>query len=130
MRCTVTGRPYTIFGYGGKQVRDNIHAADVVTAFEAFHRAPAAGAVYNLGGGRQANISMLEAIDACQRIAGRTLDWSYSDQARIGDHQWWISDLEAFKADYPGWDLRWSIEDVLRDIHDRNVDHWSARVGR
>ncbi len=128
MRCTVTGDPYTIFGYDGKQVRDNIHAADVVRAFEAFHGAPRAAAVYNLGGGRQANVSMLEAIAACERIAGRKLDWTYSDQARIGDHRWWISDLGAFEADYPGWRLRWTIEDTLRDIHDQNVDHWSATV--
>jgi CDP-paratose 2-epimerase len=130
MRCTVTGDPYTVFGYGGKQVRDNIHAADVVRAFEAFHRSPRAAAVYNLGGGRQANISMLEAIAACERIAGRPLEWSYSEEARTGDHKWWISDLRAFKADYPGWDLTWSMEDVLRDIHDRNVDNWLARVER
>ena len=128
MRCTVTGDPYTIFGYDGKQVRDNIHAADVVRAFEAFHGGPRAAAVYNLGGGRQANVSMLEAIAACERIAGRKLDWTYSDQARIGDHRWWISDLGAFEADYPGWRLRWTIEDTLRDIHDQNVDHWSATV--
>jgi CDP-paratose 2-epimerase len=130
MRCTVTGEPYTVFGYGGKQVRDNIHAADVVRAFEAFHGSPRSAAVYNLGGGRQANISMLEAISACERISGRTLNWTYSEEARTGDHQWWISDLREFKEDYPDWDLRWSMEEVLRDIHDRNVDHWSAAAER
>jgi CDP-paratose 2-epimerase len=128
MRCTVTGDPYTIFGYGGKQVRDNIHASDVVHAFEAFHGAPRRAAVYNLGGGREANISMLEAIESCERIAGRRLDWSYSDDARIGDHKWWISDLGAFQADYPDWLLNWNIEDTLRDIHDHNVEHWSSSV--
>jgi CDP-paratose 2-epimerase len=128
MRCTVTGDPYTIFGYGGKQVRDNIHASDVVLAFEAFHSAPRSAAVYNLGGGRDANVSMLEAIQSCERIAGRKLDWSYSDDARVGDHKWWISDLGPFKADYPGWQLNWNIEDTLRDIHDQNVEHWSASV--
>jgi CDP-paratose 2-epimerase len=130
MRCTVTGDPYTIFGYGGKQVRDNIHAADVVRAFEAFHRAPREAAVYNLGGGREANISMLEAIQACERITGKKLDWTYSDQARIGDHMWWISDLGDFKADYPDWDITWSMEDVLRDIHDHNVEQWLAGADR
>jgi CDP-paratose 2-epimerase len=126
MRCTVTGEPYTVFGYGGKQVRDNIHASDVVTAFAAFHAAPRPAAVYNLGGGRDSNVSMLEAIEACQRIAGRELDYTLSDQARIGDHRWWISDLDAFRADYPEWRLTFGIEDVLRDIHDRNVENWTA----
>jgi CDP-paratose 2-epimerase len=126
MRCTVTGEPYTVFGYDGKQVRDNIHASDVVTAFAAFHEDPRAAAVYNLGGGRDSNVSMLEAIELCQRIAGRQLDYTLSDQARIGDHRWWVSDLDAFRADYPAWRLTFGIEDVLRDIHDRNVDSWSA----
>jgi CDP-paratose 2-epimerase len=126
MRCTVAGEPYTVFGYGGKQVRDNIHASDVVTAFAAFHAAPRPAAVYNLGGGRDSNVSMLEAIELCQAIAGRELDYTLSDQARIGDHRWWISDLDAFRDDYPDWDLTFGIEDVLRDIHDRNVDTWTA----
>jgi CDP-paratose 2-epimerase len=130
MRCTVTGEPYTVFGYGGKQVRDNIHASDVVTAFAAFHAAPRPAAVYNLGGGRDSNVSMLEAIEACQRIAGRELDYTLSDQARIGDHRWWISDLDAFRADYPAWRLTFGIEDVLRDIHDRNVENWTAASTR
>jgi CDP-paratose 2-epimerase len=126
MRCTVSGERYTIHGYGGKQVRDNIHAFDVVRAFHAFHREPRVAAVYNLGGGRRSNLSVLEAIDACQRIAGRELDYSISEQARIGDHRWWISDLGAFEADYPSWSLTYGIEEVLRDIHDRNADRWAA----
>src|SRR5205085_10478931 len=104
MRCTMTGDPYTVFGYGGKQVRDNIHSADLVAAFEAFHRSPGVAAVYNIGGGRQSNCSMLEAIKLCEEIAGRELDWQLSDQHRIGDHRWWISDLEPFRRDYPEWD--------------------------
>src|SRR4051812_2571014 len=103
MRCAVTGDPYTVFGYDGKQVRDNIHSDDVVSAFAAFHDKPRSGAVYNLGGGRESNCSMREAITACERISGNQLDWSYSDEARMGDHRWWISDLSAFKADYPEW---------------------------
>jgi CDP-paratose 2-epimerase len=126
MRCTVTGDPYTIFGYGGKQVRDNIHAVDVVRAFSAFHAAPTAAAVYNLGGGRASNISMLEAIDACERISGRELSYTVSEQARIGDHRWWISDLSAFQRDYPDWDLTYGVEDVLQEIHDYNVEQWST----
>jgi CDP-paratose 2-epimerase len=126
MKCTASGMPYTIFGYDGKQVRDNIHARDVVAAFEAFQRAPRSAAVYNLGGGRESNISMLEAIAACERISGRTLDWTLSDQARIGDHRWYISDLDAFKRDYPEWRLTVGIEQILNEIHDANVETWGA----
>jgi CDP-paratose 2-epimerase len=126
MRCTMTGDPYTVFGYGGKQVRDNIHSVDLVAAFEAFHRAPRAAAVYNIGGGRQSNCSMLEAIEQCQEIAGRELQWSLGEDNRIGDHRWWISDLEPFKRDYPGWDLTHDVGDILREIHDRNADRWTA----
>jgi CDP-paratose 2-epimerase len=129
MRCTVTGEPYTIFGYGGKQVRDNIHAYDVVRAFHAFHRDPKPAAVYNLGGGRESNVSMLEAIAMCEQITGRTLDYSLSDQARIGDHRWWISDLGAFKRDYPDWHLTYGIEAVLHEIADQNRDAWEASGG-
>jgi CDP-paratose 2-epimerase len=127
MRCTMEGTPYTIFGYGGKQVRDNIHARDVIRAFAAFHEAPRRAAVYNLGGGRESNVSMLEAIDLCQRIAGRELRYTLLDKARIGDHRWWISDLRAFKADYPQWHLTFSIEDVLRDIYEHNRERWGSQ---
>lgn len=128
MKCTVTGTPYTIFGYGGKQVRDNIHCHDVVTAFHAFHKNPRAAAVYNLGGGRRSNVSMLEAIAKCEQISGRTLDYTLSDEARIGDHRWWVSDLAAFEADHPGWSLTAGIDEVLQEIHDVNVEKWSAAV--
>lgn len=126
MRCTVTGEPYTILGYGGKQVRDNIHCRDVVRAFEAFHREPRTSAVYNLGGGRESNVSMLEAIDLCEQIASRPLSWTLSDVPRAGDHRWWISDLQAFKADYAGWGLTAGVRDVLQDIYEQNVERWSA----
>ena len=126
MKCTVTGQPYRIFGYEGKQVRDNIHAHDVVRAFDSFARAPRAAAVYNLGGGRESNVSMLEAVALCEEIAGRPLAYSLSDHARIGDHRWWISDIDEFKCDYPDWSLTRSIEDILREIHDFNVDRWQA----
>jgi CDP-paratose 2-epimerase len=126
MRCTVTGERYTIFGYDGKQVRDNIHAGDVVRAFHAFHRSPRPAAVYNLGGGRESNVSMLEAIALCQEIAGRELDRVYSPRPRVGDHRWWISDLEAFKRDHPQWRLTTGIRAVLQEIHDHNVERWTA----
>jgi CDP-paratose 2-epimerase len=126
MRCAVTGEPYTVFGYDGKQVRDNIHSNDVVSAFEAFHLAPRAAAVYNLGGGRESNCSMREAIAACERISGNTLDWTLSDEARMGDHRWWISDLSAFRRDYPAWELRYDLGTTLREIHDANLERWAA----
>jgi CDP-paratose 2-epimerase len=126
MKCTVTGTPYTVFGYGGKQVRDNLHASDVVEAFAAFHSAPRAGAVYNLGGGRDSNVSMLEAIELCQRIAGRELSHTLSGEPRRGDHRWWISDLGGFIRDYPGWRVTLDVEASLREIHDQNVERWTT----
>jgi CDP-paratose 2-epimerase len=126
MRSTVSGTPYTVFGYGGKQVRDNIHASDVVTAFAAFHAAPRVSAVYNLGGGRFSNCSMLEAIELCERISGNTLNYRLSDQPRVGDHRWWISDLTAFREDYPDWHHEYDLDTTLREIHDRNADRWLA----
>jgi CDP-paratose 2-epimerase len=126
MRCTMTGEPYTVFGYGGKQVRDNIHSADLVAAFAAFHSAPCPAAVYNIGGGRQSNCSMLEAIEMCQEIAGRELQWSLGEENRIGDHRWWISDLAPFKHDFPDWDIRADVREILRQIHDRNAERWVA----
>jgi CDP-paratose 2-epimerase len=128
MKCAVTGKPYTVFGYKGKQVRDNIHSADLVSAFEHVARAPRSGAVYNIGGGRESNCSMLEAIDLCERIAGRELPWTYTDTNRIGDHMWWIGDLTAFKRDYPGWTLRHDVEAILRDIFAANAERWGAPV--
>jgi CDP-paratose 2-epimerase len=126
MRCTVMGEPYTIFGHGGKQVRDNLHAQDVVSAFDAFRRSPKPAAVYNLGGGRQSNVSILEAIDLCQRITGRRLTFSVSDNPRVGDHRWWISDMTAFQREYPEWRVTLGIEAILCQIYEHNVDRWLA----
>lgn len=124
MRCAVVQAPYTVFGYGGKQVRDNIHSADLVAAFHAFHRSPRRAAVYNIGGGRQSNCSMLEAIEACERITGRPLEWTLSDDNRIGDHRWWISDLSPFQQDFPDWHLTYDVPAILREIHDHNAEAW------
>jgi CDP-paratose 2-epimerase len=126
MRCTVAGDPYTVFGYGGKQVRDNIHSLDLVKAFAAFHESPRAAAVYNIGGGRESNCSMLEAIELCQEIASRELRWELSDRARTGDHRWWISDLSEFRADYLSWSPQYDTEQILREIYEQNVDRWVA----
>jgi CDP-paratose 2-epimerase len=128
MRCAITGQPYTVYGYGGKQVRDNLHSADLVRAFAAFHAAPRAGAVYNIGGGRPVNCSMLEAIDLCERIAGKPLDWTLSDEARIGDHRWWISDLAEFESDYQAWSPAVGVEQMLHEIHDENAEAWAAEA--
>jgi CDP-paratose 2-epimerase len=126
MKCTVTGEPYTVIGYEGKQVRDNIHSADLVAAFLAFHRDPKRAAVYNIGGGRFSNCSMLEAIDACERIAGRELEWRLGEEPRIGDHRWWISDLSEFQADYPQWAPHYGTEEILQEMHEQNVERWTG----
>jgi len=128
MKCTATGDPYTVFGYGAKQVRDNIHSADLVDAFLRFHAAPRTGAVYNFGGGRHSNCSMLEAIELCERIAGRELAWELSDRARTGDHRWWISDLSEFEADYSDWAPEYDVEGILLEIYEANVEMWAARA--
>jgi CDP-paratose 2-epimerase len=128
MRCTVTGDDYTVYGYEGKQVRDNIHAHDVSRAIEAFHAAPSAGAVYNLGGGRGNSISMLEAIALCERVSGRELSWSMGEEPRVGDHMWWITDLDRFRADYPSWDLEIDLERIARELYEHNVERWTAEA--
>jgi CDP-paratose 2-epimerase len=124
MKCTVTGAPYTIFGYSGKQVRDNIHSSDMISAFYEVYRDPEPGAVYNIGGGRESNCSMLEAIHLCQEIAGRELGYRYVDVPRVGDHIWYVSDLGRFKRRYPGWGISRDVESILREIHERNAERW------
>lgn len=118
MKCCITKRKYTIFGYKGKQVRDNIHSYDLVNAFYHFFKDPRCGEVYNIGGGRFANISILEAIDMCEKITQRHLDYEYVQQNRTGDHIWWISDVSKFKRHYPEWDYKYNIEDTLRQIYE------------
>ena len=117
MKCTVTGKPYRVFGYKGKQVRDNIHSHDLVEAFWQFLASPRSGEVYNMGGGRHSNCSMLEAIELSQQISGRKLDWTYVEDNRIGDHIWWISDVRKFQRDYPNWKYRYDLQGILREIH-------------
>lgn len=128
MHCVATGEPYTVYGYSGKQVRDNIHSADLVSAFAEFHASPRCGAVYNIGGGRGSNCSVLEAIALCERITGRSLEWTLERDPRRGDHRWWISDLSSFKTDYPGWAPSYGVEGILREIFERNVERWSVAV--
>lgn len=117
MRCTVTGTPYRVFGYKGKQVRDNIHSHDLVEAFWQFFQTPRSGQVYNMGGSRHSNCSMLEAIDECERISGKKLKWTYVEDNRIGDHIWWISDVRKFQGHYPNWKFRYGLTEILTEIH-------------
>jgi len=125
VKCAVIDRPYTVFGYKGKQVRDNIHSHDLVTAFWHFAQAPRSGAVYNIGGGPASNCSVLEAITAVERLIGRPMRWSYDHRHRAGDHIWWISDIRKFREHYPAWNLMYSfdrlIEEIYGDMHDRQV---------
>jgi CDP-paratose 2-epimerase len=124
MRCTMIGRPYSIYGYGGKQVRDNLHTADVFSAIEVYVRNPKPAAVYNLGGGRASNCSMIEAIKLSEEIAERELEWELLDEARIGDHRWWISDVQPFIDDYPEWTVTYGTEEILREIYELNAERW------
>jgi len=116
MQCTVKGKPYTVLGYKGKQVRDNIHSYDLVNMFWHFYQNPRAGEVYNAGGGRHSNCSILEAIALCEKISGNKLNWPYSDINRLGDHIWWISDISKFKKHYPAWNYKFNMDDILLQI--------------
>jgi len=116
MKCCVIGRPYRVFGYKGKQVRDNIHSFDLVETFAAFIDKPRVAEVYNMGGGRFCNCSMLEAISLCEEISGRKLTWHYEETNRIGDHVWWISDVRKFQSHYPQWQFRFGLREILEQI--------------
>jgi len=120
MKCAITGEQYTIFGYKGKQVRDNIHAFDLVNMFWHFHQNPRSGEVYNAGGGRHSNCSMIEAIEFCEQITGKKLNYIYADNNRIGDHIWWISDVSKFRSHYPNWNWRYNIYDIFNQIYQAN----------
>ena len=117
MKCAVTRKPYRVFGYKGKQVRDNIHSHDLVGALLHFFHKPRSGEVYNIGGSRHSNCSMLEAISFCQEISGNAMDWSYVEENRIGDHLWWISDVSKFRSHYPEWNYRYDLRSILEEIH-------------
>ena len=125
VKCAVTGRRYTVYGYKGKQVRDNIHSRDLIRAFWRVFEAPRRGEVYNIGGGPAAHCSMLEAIALVQDLAGRPLDWTYSDTHRTGDHMWWVSDIRRFTDHYPGWRIEYGLPRTLGEM----VDAQLAREG-
>jgi CDP-paratose 2-epimerase len=122
VKCALTNTPYVVFGYQGKQVRDNIHSFDLVNAFWHFFEAPRSSGVYNIGGGRHSNCSMLEAIEKCQSRTGREMRWSYSEANRAGDHIWWISDIRRFQTHYPGWSMRYDLDGILAEIFEAISD--------
>jgi len=128
MKCVVTGTSYQVFGYKGKQVRDNIHSADLIRAFFEFFKAPRQGEVYNMGGSRHSNCSMLEAIQHSQEISGHELNWRYKNENRIGDHVWWISDVGKFISHYPQWSLKYDVPQILQEIYEANVERWKPSV--
>ena len=124
MKCTITGEPYTIFGYKGKQVRDNIHSYDLVNAFHHFYQHPRSGEVYNIGGSRHSNCSMLEAIAICEEMSGNQLTHSYTDDNRSGDHIWYISDVRKFQEHYPAWQYKYNLRDILQDIYNAQTQRY------
>jgi CDP-paratose 2-epimerase len=120
MKCAITGEHYTIFGYKGKQVRDNIHSFDLINAFWNFYQNPRSGEVYNMGGSRHSNCSMAEAIAMCEEITGKKMNYTYTDSSRVGDHIWWVSDVSKFRSHYPSWEYKFDVKGILRDIYERN----------
>ena len=113
VRCAVTGRPYTVYGHKGKQVRDNIHSNDLVQCFWHFYRDPKLGAVYNIGGSRYSNCSIIEAIDLIAELSGYKVAYSLSDDARSGDHIWWVSDVRRFQQDFPSWSYSYDLRAIM-----------------
>lgn len=124
MKCAVTGTPYTIFGYKRKQVRDNIHSADLIQAFHAFFKNPRSAEIYNIGGGRASNCSMLEAITLSEEITGNVFNYKYVDENRRGDHIWWVGDLSHFQSHYPEWKITYDVPHILQAIYELNVEKW------
>jgi CDP-paratose 2-epimerase len=118
MRCAVTKKPYTIYGFQGKQVRDNLHVKDLIKAFDAFYKAPRVGQVYNMGGGWTSNCSVLEALDWASMIVGRTIPIEIGEE-RIGDHKWWITDTSKFECHYPDWKVDHTVPMILQEIFER-----------
>jgi CDP-paratose 2-epimerase len=126
MRCAMTGTPYTVYGYKGKQVRDALHSRDLVEAFHAFYAAPRQAEVYNIGGGRTSHTSVIEAIAMCEQITGRDVQWTYSDENRVGDHIWWVSDNGRFQSHYPEWRVEYDVPKILHEINEANLERWQT----
>jgi CDP-paratose 2-epimerase len=121
VKCNLAGRTYKIFGYKGKQVRDNIHSYDVARFMDEFRKAPRCGEVYNIGGGRENSVSILEAFDRIAAISGKKMQHEYVDQNRSGDHICYISDLSKMKAHYPAWGITKDLDAVFQEIHDASL---------
>ena len=130
MKCTMTGTPYKVFGYQGKQVRDNIHSYDLIQAFDHFFASPRCGEVYNIGGSRFSHCSMLEGIKMCEEISGRELQYSYEEDNRMGDHIWYVSDVSKFQNHYPKWSLTKDVRTILGEIFQYNTDRWQEPVSQ
>jgi CDP-paratose 2-epimerase len=133
VRCAVTGRPYMVYGHKGKQVRDNIHSNDLVQCFWHFYRNPKPGAVYNLGGSRFSNCSILEAIDLIVQLSGYEVAYSVSSSARSGDHIWWISDTRRFQKDFPLWGYTYDLRAIMTELIEAGIErygHLSAPAAR
>jgi CDP-paratose 2-epimerase len=124
MRCAIAGRPYTVYGYKGKQVRDAIHAHDLVQAFDRFAAEPRSGEVYNIGGGRISHCSVLEAIALASEITGRELEWTYQEANRVGDHIWWVGSNARFISHYPGWTPTYDVRRILEEMYEANRERW------
>jgi CDP-paratose 2-epimerase len=116
VKCALTGTPYTVHGYKGKQVRDNIHSRDFAAMLWHAFEAPRIAEVYNAGGGRHANCSILEAVEIVERITGRRIELRFSETHRSGDHVWWISDIRKFRAHHPAWRFEYGLEQILTEI--------------
>lgn len=127
MKCAVTKKQYKIFGYKGKQVRDNIHSYDLVNAFYHFYKNPRLGEAYNIGGSRFSNCSMIEALSICEEITGNKMQTEYVESNRIGDHIWWISDVSKFKSHFPEWKHTQNVKNILNEIFESNKDRWSFK---
>ncbi|MBL7058369.1 NAD-dependent epimerase/dehydratase family protein [Patescibacteria group bacterium] len=121
MKCAMSKQTYYIFGYQGKQVRDNIHSQDLINCFYNFYKDPRSAEVYNIGGSRFSNCSILEAISLCEEITGNKMSVEYKSTNRSGDHIWWISDVSKFKKHYPKWKLTKNVKDILVDIYQNNT---------
>ena len=116
MKCALSGEEYTIFGYKGKQVRDTMHTLDFMNMIWHFYQQPRPGSVYNAGGGRFSNVSVLEAIGLCEEITGNRMNVTYSEDNRIGDQVWWITDCSRFINDYPEWGWEYNLQDMLAQV--------------
>lgn len=126
MKCAVSGTEYTVLGYKGKQVRDNIYSQELIEAFYEFYKKPRSAEVYNIGGGRFSNCSVQEAIKLCESITGREMNTSYVDKNRMGDHIWWVSDISKFQNHYPNWQIKYDVPRILSKIYEYNKDRWAS----